>query len=70
MNYVLHPSRYSLAFVFGPLVERDCEEFLNDWNSHHIRADKHAGGPSGRPDDLFDAPEMFGTHNSYRLYRV
>lgn len=55
--------RYSLAFVFGPLVERDCEEFLNDWNSHHIRADKHVGGPSGRPDDLFDAPEMFGREN-------
>ena len=48
--------------MFGPLLEKDLQEFEDDWNSHPIRSDKHVGGPSRRPDDLFDVPEMFGTH--------
>ena len=56
--------------MFGPLLEKDLQAFVDDWKSHPIRSDKHVGGPSGRPDDLFVVPEMFGKHHSLRFTLV
>lgn len=33
--------RFALAFSFGDLLQKDLDDFVNDWNSHLIRKNKH-----------------------------
>ena len=41
-------------------MKTDIEEFVEFWNSHSIRSNKLAACPAGRPDDLYEMPELFG----------
>lgn len=41
-------------------MKTDIEEFVEFWNSHSIRCNKLAACPAGRPDDLYEMPELFG----------
>ena len=56
--HALH--RFTLAFVFGRLIQQDMDEFMSDWNRHPIRPTRTADCPPGRPEDLYDMPEEFG----------
>ena len=57
--------RKCLALVFGAVITRELHEFVLDWNCHHIRHNRLADCPSGRPDDLYHMPNYYGN-----LYRV
>ncbi len=45
------------------VVRREVEEFVTYWNTHHIRYNRAAYCPSGRPDDIFDMPSLYGMSN-------
>ena len=49
-----------MAYAFFPALKHELEEFVALWNSHTIRKTRLAASPSGRPDDLYDMPELFG----------
>ena len=53
--------RYTLAFVFVPLVESDMKEFVFDWNNHPIRHSAHST-IGGVPVDLYDMPQQNGKY--------
>ena len=48
-----------MAFVFVHLLQHDLDEFVQDWNSHIIRRSNH-NTVSGRPDDLYYLPHLYG----------
>ena len=52
--------RYCIAYVYGPLLRRDLEEFVLMWNTHRMRHNRNAYCPPGVPDDLYYFPEHNG----------
>ena len=55
--------RKCLAFVLGPILAREIEEFKTLWNTHRIRHNKHSGTPHGIPNDLYLLPSS-GNYNN------
>lgn len=49
-----------IRFCFIGLLQSELDETINLWNNHRIRHNYYSVCPSGRPDTLFYAPEMFG----------
>ncbi len=45
-----------------PLLTKELEDFVRDWNTHYIRPSRHAFSPGGIPEDLFDMPQRYGMH--------
>ena len=43
-----------------PLLQREMEEIIDDWNQHKIRLQKKTDRPNGVPNDLYDFPEEKG----------
>ena len=52
--------RQLLAYVYIPIVQRECDIFVRNWNSHRIRNQGKPGIPSGIPDHLYSFPENYG----------
>ncbi|XP_078482839.1 uncharacterized protein LOC144743284 [Ciona intestinalis] len=65
LNGKYHPhclmDRQLLFYVYEPIVSRECEIFVSNWNSHRIRHQKNIHLPTGIPDHLFQCPEFYGT---------
>ena len=55
--------RQLLAYVFIPIVQRECDIFVNYWNSHRIRGQDKLEIPAGVPDHMFSFPEQYGGTN-------
>lgn len=55
--------RQLLAYVFIPVVQRECDIFVRYWNSHRIRAQDKLEIPAGVPDHIFSFPEQYGGTN-------
>ena len=63
-----------LAFVYIPVVQKECDIFVENWNSHQIREQKDLHLPTGIPDHMFTFPESYvgtkdGFHVSVNLLR-
>jgi len=52
--------RKMLAYIFIPVIQRECNTFVNIWNEHRIREQKDLLLPVGIPDHMFDFPETYG----------
>lgn len=52
--------RQILAYVYIPIVQRECEIFVNYWNSHGIRTQENLEIPTGIPSHIFDFPQQYG----------
>lgn len=52
--------RDSVRFAFGPLIQKELDNFVVEWNHHHIRSSSMAETPSGIPDVLFNFPGLHG----------
>ena len=52
--------RFTLAFTFGDLLRKDLDDFMDDWNSHPIRKNKHVVSVNGCPDDIYEMPGVHG----------
>ncbi|CAB4009087.1 Hypothetical predicted protein, partial [Paramuricea clavata] len=55
--------RQLLAYVYVPIVQRECTNFVNYWNSHRIRAQDKLEIPTGIPNHMFAFPENYGATN-------
>ena len=62
--------RYCLLFIFGPLIEADIKDFVQDWNTYSIHSNNNTASPCGRPDDMYQVPEMFGELALYIIYKI
>ena len=65
MEYDPHniSDRQILAFVYIPIIQRECEVFVNYWNSHRIRYQENLEIPTGVPEHIFDFPDQYGGMN-------
>ena len=57
-HFDLH--RQVLAYVYIPIVQRECDIFIRNWNSHRIRDQGKPEIPTGIPDHMYAFPENFG----------
>ena len=55
--------RQLLAYVFRPIVQRECDIFVNYWNFHRIRGQDELEIPAGVPDHMFSFLEQYGGTN-------
>ena len=55
--------REVLAYVYIPILQRECDIFVTQWNSHRIRAQEKLLLPTGIPNHMFEFPETYGGRN-------
>eukprot|EP00795_Rhopilema_esculentum_P011687 gene11687-4_t len=55
--------RNILAYIFIPVLKRECDAFVRLWNSHRIRQQKELQLPTGIPDHMYAFPEHYGGEN-------
>ena len=55
--------RQLLAYVFIPVVQRECDIFVRYWNSHRIRVQDKLEIPAGVPDHIFSFLGHYGGTN-------
>ena len=55
--------RQLLAYVFIPIVQRECDIFVKYWNSHRIRGQDKVELPTGVSEHMFSFPEQYGGKN-------
>lgn len=53
-------NRQLLAYVYIPVVQRECDIFISNWNSHRIRNQDDLLLPTGVPNHMFSFPENYG----------
>ena len=51
--------RRLLAYVFIPIVQRECDIFVKYWNCHRIRSQDKLEISAGVPDHIFSFPEQY-----------
>ena len=51
--------RQLLAYAFTPVIQRECDVFVNNWNTHRIRAQANVLLPTGVPNHMFLFPENY-----------
>lgn len=59
-NY-LH--RKIMAYVYVPIMQRECNIFVDMWNNHRIRGQKDLELPTGIPNHMFSFPERYGAES-------
>lgn len=52
--------RWALISIYLPLMQKDLERVVTEYNSHVIRSQRGKIRPGGRPDDLYLMPGIFG----------
>ena len=50
----------AVRFVFGPLIQKELDQFTTEWNNHRVRHSKMAEVPNGVPDVLYSLPCLHG----------
>ena len=69
LNHLLLSKKYDpmsssdrkiLAYVFIPVLQRECDIFCRMWNSHRVRYQAGLELPTGVPDHMFAFPEKYG----------
>jgi hypothetical protein len=53
-------NRQLLAYVYIPIIQRECDIFVSNWNSHRIRHQDDLSLPTGVPNHMFSFPENYG----------
>ena len=59
--------RDAVRFSFGPLIQKELDQFVTEWNNHRIRRSNMAEVPNGIPEVLFNFPNLKGTCLSVRI---
>lgn len=57
--------RKILAYIFIPVVQRECDTFCRIWNSHRVRYQPGLELPTGIPEHMFSFPEKYGAENKH-----
>ena len=68
MEYDPHNNlhRQVLAYIYIHVVQRECDIFINIWNSHRIRC-QGKEVQTGIPNHMFEFPEMYGGSSSSNI---
>ena len=53
--------RQLMAYIFIPVIQRECNISVSNWNTHRIREQKNLLLPTGVPDHMFAFPEQYGS---------
>ena len=62
--------RQLLAYVYVPIIQRECDIFVEYWNAHRIREQENLELPTGVPNHMFSFPEQYGaSHKGHKLRR-
>ena len=60
--------RKILGFVYIPVVQKECDIFVENWNSNRGKEQKALHLPTGIPDCMFSFPENYGgTKDSFQV---
>lgn len=54
--------RDAVRYTFGPVLQKELNQFVNDWNTHCIRKSTMAEAPGGIPNVLFHFPGLKGIY--------
>ena len=69
LNHLLLSKKYDpssssdrklLAYIFIPVLQRECDTFCRMWNSHRVRHQAGLELPTGVPNHIFAFPEKYG----------
>lgn len=60
--------RTCLVYVMHKPLERDLDEFVEQWNSHVMRKNKLSGFPGGVPNELYECPSLQGSVDCGKVY--
>ena len=52
--------RHALAYVFSVIIQRECDMFVDLWNSYKIRTQNNLELANGIPNNIFSFPEQCG----------
>ena len=52
--------RSMLSYIFIPVIQCECDIFVDLWNSHRIRNQQGLELPTGVPSHMYDFPERYG----------
>ena len=54
-----------MRYVFGPLLQKELDQYVTEWNHHAIRHSNMAEVPHGVPSVLYNYPSINGgfTHD-------
>ena len=49
-----------LSYIFIPVIQCECDIFVDLWNSHRIQNQRGLELPTGVPSHMYDFPERSG----------
>ncbi|XP_006825261.1 uncharacterized protein LOC102807718, partial [Saccoglossus kowalevskii] len=52
--------RMCLTAVYMPLIKKELDDFVDEWNTHRIRKQNRVLRPCGIPEDIYNFPENHG----------
>ena len=55
--------RQLMAYVYIPIVQRECDQYVKYWNTHRIRLQDNLKIPTGVPDHMFEFPEEYNAED-------
>lgn len=55
--------RQLLSYVYIPVIQKECDKFVNIWNTHRVREQDNLLLPTGVPNHMFSFPENYGGQN-------
>ena len=50
----------NISTFYIPVVQKECDIFVENWNSHRIKEQKDLHLPTGIPNYMFSFPESYG----------
>ena len=68
IEILLHCHRNAVRYVFGPLIQKELDQFAFEWNHHHIRHSNMAELPHGVPEVLYHFPNIHGGYIAAYMY--
>ena len=55
----------AVRYVFGPLIQKEFDQFAFEWNHHTIRHSNMAELPHGVPEVLYHFPYIHGKNHEF-----
>lgn len=58
--FCMHVCSQAIRYCFGPLIQKQLEDLVYEWNHHRIRNSRNSETPGGIPEVLYFLPEQSG----------
>ena len=57
-----------IRFCYMKLLQHELNQIMLEWNTHHIRSNPLARSPSGKPDVMYQFPQLYGAQSYLQEY--